>query len=239
MEQASEFILVYNRLCDYLRQLTGGDTNWDFPLLLQKASDKNAGVRKYKDMLQAYNRLRNAIIHWKDYPDKIIATPLEEEVVRFRQVVDSVCTPKRVIPMFQKQVQVFETSEKLSVALRYMKQEDYSQVVVRAQGKHVLITVEGIARWLESQVENELVDIESATLGDILPCDTSLSFIFMDRNCSVYDAEAAFGETIGRNRPRLLAIIVTHNGRPTETPLGIVTPWDLIPGSFSASLQTA
>ncbi len=44
----------------------------------------------------------------------------------------------------------------------------------------------------------------------------------------VYDARHAFTHAIERKQPRIYAILVTQNGKPSERPLGIVIPWDLL-----------
>ena len=50
----------------------------------------------------------------------------------------------------------------------------------------------------------------------------------MARDATVFDAENAFAQLPNRDVSRLYAIIVTQNGKRTEKPLGIVTPWELL-----------
>jgi hypothetical protein len=52
----------------------------------------------------------------------------------------------------------------------------------------------------------------------------------MRRKDTIYDAREAFTHALRRKQPRLFALIVTENGKTTEKPLGIVTPWDLLDG---------
>ncbi len=44
---------------------------------------------------------------------------------------------------------------------------------------------------------------------------------------TVDEARTAFLDGSSSPSTRLYAILVTHNAKPTEVPLGIVTPWDV------------
>lgn len=109
-----------------------------------------------------------------------------------------------------------------------MRDHDYSQLIVRDQGTLALLTTEGIARWLEQQTEVEIINVVDARVGRALAYELADSFVVMRRDAPVDAAHAAFTSAIDREHPRLAAIIVTQNGKRTETPLGIVTPWDLL-----------
>jgi len=50
----------------------------------------------------------------------------------------------------------------------------------------------------------------------------------MSRSQTVYEAMDTFMLAIEQKRPRIYALLITEHGRPTESPLGIVTPWDLL-----------
>lgn len=56
----------------------------------------------------------------------------------------------------------------------------------------------------------------------------------------ITDAHEAFASALERQQPRLFAVIITDSGRPTEPPIGIVTPWDLLgdPESKERGLST-
>ncbi len=91
-----------------------------------------------------------------------------------------------------------------------------------------MLTVEGIGRWLAEHAMQELVDIAAARIADTLAFDLPSNFQFMRRDETIDAARAVFIQAIEQKRPRLFAVIVTHNGKPTEKPLGLITPWDLI-----------
>lgn len=213
-----------------MRGLTGLGVDASFSQLVDCASGKNAAVRMEGARLKDYGDLRNAIVHHRAYPREIIAEPSEEVVARFRKVVESVLSPKLLIPTFQREVKCFAPNDPLAEALRYMGANDYSQVVVRMEKRLSLLTVEGIASWLERNVAEDIISVRDARIADVHTFEAPNGHVIMRRNDTVYEARGAFARAIEEGRPRLFAIIVTQSGKETEAPLGIVTPWDLLDG---------
>ena len=129
--------------------------------------------------------------------------------------------PIPLIPTFSRTIWCFSPGESLATALRYMRDEDFSQVVVQQDGVLGLLSAEGIARWLADQ--DGAVDTSAVTVADVIPHEPAGSFRILSAQQTVSDARAVFER--GR---RVFAVIVTESGDPTETPLGLVTPWDVL-----------
>lgn len=105
-----------------------------------------------------------------------------------------------------------------------MKTHDYSQIVVwrATDQKRALLTIDGIARWLEQQhVKDRLIALDEASLADALQYEDPQSSLLLSRQSTIYDAQEAFVPK--PTRPRLFAIIGTQSGKA----LGIITPWDI------------
>lgn len=133
-----------------------------------------------------------------------------------------------LLPMFARRLWVFSRDERLTHALGYMRRENFSQVVVSDNGTLALLTVEGIARFVEDRADEDQIDLAGATVGEALAHDDPTSFAVMGSTNTLADAHAAFA---GRDREgRLYAIILTDTGTSTEEPIGIVTPWDIAAG---------
>lgn len=228
MDRANEFILLYNEISDYLRQIAGPDGGDSFSDLVERAARDSSAVRKEADRLKAYGRFRNAIIHYRTYPEEIIAEPTEETLTRFRDIVEKVLSPKGLIPTFQKDIFCFSPDEPLLTALRYMRDHDFSQVVVRKNDHLSLLTAEGVTRWLAQQAEAEEISVSEAIIAEANACESCSGYTIMSGSQTIYDAHEAFASALERHQPRLFAIIITNSGKPAEQPIGIVTPWDLL-----------
>jgi hypothetical protein len=217
MRRADQFVQLYNQVADYLAKLTGESTRTPFYQLIERAATTNWIVRREATQLRKYGDLRNAIVHGSDYPREVIAEPTEETIARFASIVQRLVSPKR-LDSFRKPIQLFSVSDKLSAALRYMRANDFSQIIVRENSELSLLTAEGIAKWLEEQVEQDIISVAEASISDALACDIPNSFKVMSREDTVDTAQAAFATAIEQSTPRLFAIIVTQNGQPHETP---------------------
>ena len=227
MDRAQQFIQLYNQLSRYLRQHADADSNLPYYQLIKVVSTTHSTVRRYLPDLREYGDLRNAIVHNETYPQQVIAEPTEETITHFTRIVENITAPKRVIPTFQRNVRVFRSQGLLTEALSDMKNNEFSQVIVQTQSGLALLSIEGIALWLAEQQQPQM-NVARVTIGDALAHEHPDNALFLARNATVDDARAAFSETLERPHPRLLAILLTQNGKRTEQPLGIITPWDLL-----------
>ena len=109
-----------------------------------------------------------------------------------------------------------------------MRERDYSQVVVRIEGKLSLLTVEGIARWLEEQAQEDIISVREAIITDAWRYEQAENVSIMNRDQTVYDAMEIFMLAIEQRKPRIYALLITEHGKATEGLQGIVTPWDLL-----------
>src|SRR5262249_49143007 len=60
----------------------------------------------------------------------------------------------RAIPMFQKEVRCFNYRELMADALCYMRDHEYSQIVVRWRGNIRLLSGEGIVKWITDLLDH-------------------------------------------------------------------------------------
>lgn len=104
MDRAGEFIQLYNRLSDHLVTLVDAESYLTYAQLLRRAAHSSTAVASYESDLRDYGDLRNAIIHYKNYPREVLAEPTEPTLAAFRAIVDRVIAPKRLIPTFQQTV---------------------------------------------------------------------------------------------------------------------------------------
>jgi CBS domain-containing protein len=229
MGSTEEFIGLYHELCDYLRQLTDSDHRVSFKNLIDKASKLNEVVRREARSLKDFGRLGNAIKNHQNFPREKIAEPTNKTLSDFRYLVESIISPKNLIPTFLTQIRCFSPKDQLVMALRYMRDNDFSQIVIAEKGGLSILTVERVAKWLEQQADKDVISVSKAKISDALAFDLLDTFEVMGPKDTIYEAQQAFKNSIEKNRPRLFAVIITDNGKRTGKPIGIVTPWDLTP----------
>ena len=228
MHNGKEFVLLFNRLSEFLREDTGLGQEYSFSELINAAERKNGIVRQNQKLLRSFGGLRNAIIHDRDYPEKILADPRDSVLERFRDIVNQILSPEKVIPKFAKKLRVFDSTSHLSDALQYMKENDYSQVVAKDTGEYCLLTPEGIMTWLRESLSDDLVSLQEVLIEKILQYENRTQIEYLKRQDTVFKAEECFANAGNKGVPHLQAILITEHAKPQESPLGIITPWDII-----------
>jgi predicted transcriptional regulator len=228
MRPGDEFIRLFNELSSVLQVMTGKSDNVIFSQLLEVACKISPTIHRSKSFLKAMGDLRNAIVHDRNYPEVVIADPRPEVIAQFQRILETIKSPTKVIPKFQRKILVFLEQDALGVVLGHMQENDYSQVVVHIDKEYRILSSEGIVRWLSSARQDGLADIEGASVKDVYGHEDPKAHRHMARNETTDAAILAFERAITDGIPRLQAIVITNSGKPTEQPLGIITPWDLL-----------
>ena len=227
-DRGAEFIRLYNELDHWLKKLSSQRGSVPFWKRIRIAAKQEPALNRYLDDLLEFHELRNAIIHHRTYPDELLATPTEETITRQREIVDRLLRPQRVGNAFKREIHVFGPATLLHEVLKYMRHHGFSQVVSRVDGRLRLTTSSGITRWLATQAETGVLDLDGVTLADVLPHDRDGAFELINAHATVDEALLKFQESLHARKPRLFALIITKNGLATEEPIGIITPRDLL-----------
>jgi CBS domain-containing protein len=235
MDAATEFTALFNELDDYLRRALRIDRPWDFMNLVNEAVRRGIVHRGVVGELHDCKNLRNLLVHTSRYPHEAYAEPSAWGLQRFREVVEEIVHPVRLLPTFKRDLRVFTPNQALVEALHHLDEKDYSQVVVRVDGeRYALLTLEGVARWLASTTKDGVAQVGAATIAEALAYEPKGTCKFLPGDGTLEDARKAFElpRRPGGPRPRarVFAAIITEHGDERETPLGIVTAGDLIDG---------
>lgn len=224
-DRVLKLVALLNRLEQHWRPQIESGAPMSFGQLTMAMSDKSATVRRYALRIRAFSHLRNALVHGHGYPKDCIAIPDGHALNDFERVVDLLVDPPLLSSFQGASVRLFEPADKLSDVLTHMRAGDYSQVVLRVDGNTVVLTTEGIARWLAANCDNEIIDISVATAGETLKHEELGGFALAARTMTIHDAHEIF---MRPRKTQLFALVVTEHGRPSEKPIALVTPNDLI-----------
>jgi hypothetical protein len=226
--RAVEFNALYNELDAHLRRELGIERRYDFMDLVNEGVRRGLVHPSHVNELRDCKALRNLIVHTSRQMHEALAEPSSWGLTRFRQIVEAIVRPERVFPAFRRRVTVHDPRDPLTSALRHMAEHDYSQVAVRVQGHLSLLSSEGITRWLAAHTSDGAPAIAGTSIGDVLAYEPDGTCTFLARHATVEQARDLFERAPGLPQPRVQAVIITENGRATEEPLGIATPWDLV-----------
>lgn len=228
MTNSLEFISLFNEIDKHLRQLTGIDAEASFSHVLKEAAKRNRAVRGYKEDLQSFAGLRNAIVH--DSIDQIIADPNDWAIDRIKKIRSILLDPPKVSKIYSgRDVMTFNEDETIVRAISRMYEEQYSQApIYRNSNEWVgLLTSNTISRWLASCVQDDILILEGTKIAEVLQyAEYEDDYSFLKKSTTLFDILYEFRRQED-NGKKLEAVLVTENGRANERPLGIITVYDL------------
>jgi hypothetical protein len=219
MGNAERFLDAYNGLDKFFdSQLPYEVWGFEKKIMNLERNERFGGIlRRFGRQLRAINELRNVIVHGDIDEGRYIADPRENVIELLEYIFSELTKPKTVFDARSPVSPViFDYEQLLFMALRYMNENDFSQVIV-------FLRREDTAKWLEKMAMRGLLDISGFKISDILSADCN-NKCHISKNATVYEALEIFQKS-GFSYP---ALIINQSGKDNEEPLGILTPMDLI-----------
>ena len=133
-----------------------------------------------------------------------------------------------ILKAFGKPVNEYTIDRPFSDALDALRKQDYSQIIIRVNGTLKLLTIDGMARWLAAQSNEDHLSTRSVTIGEVLKYESKDNMECVEADLSILDIRTYFSNRLDSSKPNLVALIITQNGKPTEKPLGIITAADFL-----------
>ncbi len=226
-KNSDRFIDAFNKIEEYLRRYTKRGKSESFYALVATASESHATVRRFSTDLKEFADLRNAIVHERT-DGHVIAEPNDAAVEAIEHIASLLLNPPKVIPLFQSEVETVSVDDPITEAVRTMFEKSFSQVPVYDGISFVgLLTSNSIARWLGARATEDIFSLSETPVSDVLEyTEDTENFYFLRRDATVFEVLEAF-HTFERQGKRLEAILITQNGKRSESLMGIITIWDL------------
>lgn len=224
-EWVDRFEAAYNSIDRFLRSKYHKDNSFPFSSLLElNWPDRRAGI---KVELRAFGDLRNALVHSKIRPGKPLAYPSLWTVERIERIQADLMSGAVVIPLFQRDVLVLQTSDSLTKVMALIRENNFSQFpVYEGRTFQGLLTENGITRWLANHLSAK-ADIRQSSeirISQLLVAEEGGdNYAFCHRNTPIDELLVLFAR-----KPLVEAILITENGKKHEKLIGIVTRWDIL-----------
>jgi len=234
LDRAERFIHLFNQIDEYLRALLherrpSFDRFTSFGQVVREVAKFNHRVRDHRDDLLEFADLRNALVHTAGLGGmRFLAEPYPQVIEEFEALINAIVNPRRAYQISTMDPRRFPPESSLQEALAFMNEHGRGQIVVQGNGPARLLSSRGIANWFAANLRNGSVKIEGVRLSDVLPQQPEGSFAIIGRETPIDEVRARFQALVSPNGERLLALIVTHSGKPTEKALGIITAWDVV-----------
>ncbi|MGE3843067.1 MAG: CBS domain-containing protein [Vicinamibacterales bacterium] len=227
MSNSARFLTAFAAIEKHLRIEAAADRGEPFYRLVDVAAKRSQVVRRYRDDLQEYADLRNAIVHERA-GGQPIAEPHADVTTNLERILEAMRNPPKVVPAFQKPVQTVTEDDTIADALKFVYPRNLSQVPVTSGQRTVgLLTTNTLSRWLARQAPVGLADLSGHTVRDALQyTEHQGNWILVSRHAHLQDVVDEFDRAEASGR-RLDAVLITASGKPTEQLLGIVTIHDM------------
>jgi len=228
MTNSERFLDAFNKIEYSLKTKYNFSRSMGFSDLIRKTVSFNYIVRKYEDDLIDYGRLRNAIVH-SSRDNKIIAEPHDDVVEEIEKIEKLINKPECVLEKIcRNDLLSIDANTSIQDVIKLIASSHYSNIPVYkdkeligiANGQKIL---DAMGLYLISGGKSKIF-LENFKIEDMLTkLENSNYYVVKNEKLTIEDALSEFN-----NNHKLLAILITKNGQPTELPLGIITTGDII-----------
>lgn len=222
------FIAAYNAIDHALRGKLDLPNEVGFSRAVRMQMEQKPSWKDGQALLR-YAELRNVLVHEPQVPNGYLSIPVESVVADIEAIRDRLLNPQRVYPAYQRGVVTVTPDETLDTVLALIKERDYSQFPVYDADFTFrgLLTENGITRWLAHHLDllggTTLVEFDDHRVEHVLATEEARRNIdFVARTALLDEVESLFAQN-----PTLEAVLITHSGRSSEKPLGIITAFDV------------
>ncbi|MEH7113171.1 CBS domain-containing protein [Neobacillus niacini] len=224
---SERFEVAFNQVHDAMKDIV--NINDDrFVVLVKVGAKKYQIIETFKKDLEQYAKLRNAIVHEKMEVGYYIAEPNAKVVEHIEKIANVFNRPNYALSIATKNVVYFDYNDSILKVTEGIRQYNYSKFPIYKNKEFVgLLTAGAIVKWLAQNMVSSSVNLADTHIFDIMKYEKDHPIDFVSKSTNIFDVETIF-EKSHKVKKKLEAVIITENGRKDETPLGIVTPWDLI-----------
>lgn len=225
--RSEEFLGAFIEIEMHLRRVLRQRPEVSFTALIDMAARSSPIVRRFESDLKQYGDLRNAIVHVRR-DNQPIAEPHPDTVEHLKRIAAMIMEPPQVSELGTIEVIRCSPHDPIGEVARSMRENFFSQVPVYDGREFVgLLTTDAITWWMGAQLEFHDGLLEDRPVSEVLPYrDASSTEAFVCRTTEIAAIIERFESTM-RAGKKLEAVIVTQNGQRNESPLQIVTVYDL------------
>jgi CBS domain-containing protein len=227
--QSGQFEVAFNRIHRCLKDMVKDAGSDAFVELLNSGYKNHSIIRKYKNELYQFAKLRNAIVHEKVDMDYYIAEPHKSVVKRIEEIAAHFEKPPLAMGIASSPVFYYYDDALLKDVLKAINKFEFTRLPIYDQNNQYkgLLTSSDIIRWMAKQLTSNVISLENVKVRELLRDNKKYYVDFIAENTSIYEVEELFDSYHIKDK-KLQAVILTENGKSNSRPKGIITPWDLL-----------
>jgi len=227
--QSGQFEVAFNRIHRCLKDMVKDAHNESFVELLNVGQKSHSIIRKYKDELYQFARLRNAIVHEKFDVDQYIAEPHVEVVRRIEKIAANFEKPPLAISISSTPVFYYYEDAYLKDVLKAINKFDFTRFPIYDKNDVYmgLLTSSDIIRWMAKVMTSNVISLGDVKVRELLNNRKQYYVDFIKSTTNLYEVEEMFDRYHAEDK-KLQAVIISETGTANGKPKAILTPWDLL-----------
>jgi CBS domain-containing protein len=227
--QAGQFEVAFNRIHRCLKDMVKDAHNDSFVELLNVGQKSHSIIRKYKEELYQFARLRNAIVHEKVDVNYYIAEPHIKVVRRIEDIAANFEKPPLAIAISSAPVFYYYEDAYLKDVLKAINKFDFTRFPIYNENYQYvgLLTASDIIRWMAKEMTSNVISLGDVRVRDLLNNTKEYYVDFIKETTNLYEVEEMFDQYHAQDK-KLQAVILSENGQSNSKPKAILTPWDLL-----------
>lgn len=230
---SERFEAAFNQIHEFLKRKVN-IFNDKFQALLNEGAKRHEMINTYKEDLTKYAKLRNVLVHEKVDVGYYIAEPNPQIVARIEKIAAIFNQPNYALSIATKRVISFDTEDSILLVVQGIKEHAYAQYPVYQNNEFIgLLTNAHIVHWFAEHIHNSILDLREVQVKDIIKNVSEHPVQFVPKTINIFEVEEIF-ENAHKSNKNIEAIIITENGNRKESPLGLITAWDLIEIDYTA-----
>ena len=156
----------------------------------------------------------------------------DDTINKLKEIVEEVKHPFKVSSKATINIYSKTLKDKVLPTMNDMNEKSYTHIPIYDEDNKNLVGVFSENSLFQYVMEDKIIEVDDkTTFNDIKKCiDLNLSkeivkFVSKDK---LYDDVVNDFVKEFKNNNKLSCVMVTHNGKPTEKVIGIITAWDII-----------
>ena len=221
--RVEDFLTAFNEIERALKERTGLSDHESFRRAAHRFADENRWWREDLRAVLAFADLRNVIVHERYERFRYLSVPATDVVGEIVAVRDRLLRPLTAQRAFGRDVHTVGPDAPLAEVLARVDEHGFTRFPVYDEGRCVgLLTANAVVRWLAGASRSgEAPALAGASVADVL-ADGATRHAFAPRD----EPAPAVAERFHAD-PRLEVVVITHDGREDQRPLGIATALDV------------
>jgi hypothetical protein len=230
MSNYDKFLSLFNE-CERTLQKRTELKSQSFASIINKARTSDRVIDRYYDDLDSFRKLRNVIVHGTTKAK--LAEPYDFVINELSKIITALKNPPTAKDIMTSPVIYCDLGDSIANATQEMRSKQLTSIPIYAYTKLIgILSEQSIVNWIASKHSRSGFIASELKLSEIAeffhpPGGTDFDkYIFTSPDTDAFTIDDLFLEAIDKGS-RLNAVFVTHDGKPNNKMLGIITPWDL------------